>query len=138
MELQEMIKLLHATNCSCVISNRETRIFSRPGVIDIYQLLQDDPAFLSGAAVADRVVGKAAAALMALGGVKHVYADVISSPAYELLKNSGVEVEYGELVDLIRNRTNTGPCPLESLCSGENDPESILPVIDRFIRSKTS
>ena len=36
---------------------------------------------MKGAAIADKVIGKGAAALMVLGGFKTVYADIISTPA---------------------------------------------------------
>lgn len=66
---QQIINLLQSEQCSCVIRKGDTiRIFRKRGVQDLYRLLKDDPDFLKGAFVADKVVGKAAAALMILGG----------------------------------------------------------------------
>lgn len=43
------------------------RTFTRRGVADLYDLLVQEPEFLHGASVADKVIGKAAASLMVLG-----------------------------------------------------------------------
>lgn len=84
-----LIERLNAENCSCVIrSGNETRVFHERGVKDLYRLLKEEPEFLSGAFVADKVVGKAAAALMILGGVKEIFANIISQPACELLEKA--------------------------------------------------
>ena len=75
-----LIERLDAEQCSCVIYNGgETRLFWERGVQDLYRLLKTEPDFLRGAFIADKVIGKAAAALMALGGVDEVFARVISS-----------------------------------------------------------
>ena len=136
MEMQVLTRLLHETNCSCVIGNREIRTFSRPGIIDIYDLLYCNWNFLSGSCVADRVVGKAAASLLILGGVKRVYADVISCQAYSMFEDHNLEAEYKDMVGFIWNRHHTDPCLLEKLCCKENDLMKILDIIDRFIRCK--
>ena len=88
--MDDLIQLLHEGKHSLVVANGEVCTFNGRGVIDLYHLLQDDPGFLYEASIADKVVGKAAAALLALANVKEVYADVIRykdklwscSPAY--------------------------------------------------------
>ena len=67
--LEDIIRLLHEGKHSLVVSNGEVRTFDRRGVADLYALLQEDSDFLKGASVADKVVGKAAAAL---GGINEV------------------------------------------------------------------
>ena len=62
--LEDIIRLLHEGKHSLVVSNGEVRTFDRRGVADLYALLREDSDFLKGASVADKVVGKAAAALM--------------------------------------------------------------------------
>ena len=52
-------------------------MFYNRGVKDLYTLYTTTPSLLNGALVADKVVGRAAATLMVLGGVKRVYADTI-------------------------------------------------------------
>ena len=107
--------------------------FHERGVKDLHRLLHDDRALLNGAFIADKVVGKGAAALMVAGGVREVYTDVISRGALSLFTQSGVEVEFGLLVENIINRTGTDICPVEKLCLRCLTAEECLPLIDEFI-----
>lgn len=132
--MKELIQRLHEEQCSCVISNGETtRIFRQRGVADLYDLLKGETGFLQGASIADKVIGKGAAALMILGGVKEIYADVISQPALALLHDNGVTVSYDKAVDHIINRMGTGWCPVETLCYEVKTAPEILPLIEAFI-----
>ena len=134
MERQELITQLHALQCSCIIHNNgATRTFHERGVKDLHRLLTQEPEILSGASLADKVVGKGAAALMIAGGVKWVYADVISQAAMELFEQSRVDVQYGKIVPNIINRTGTDICPVEKLCQECKTAEECLPLIDKFI-----
>lgn len=132
--LQGTIDALHEERCSCVILRDGARhIFRQRGVSDLYRLLRETPELLRGAFVADKVVGKAAAALMILGGAKAVYADVLSEPARELFSRSQVRVGYGHLVPHIINRSQTGWCPLETRCYELETPEECLERIAAFV-----
>lgn len=76
---------------------------------------------LTGAFVADKVVGKAAAMLLVRGGAIEVYAGVISEPALKVFRNHRVLCLYGELVPNIINRDKTGICPMEQAVLGVDD-----------------
>lgn len=129
-----IIDMLHKGGYSCVMKNdKEIRTFTRRGVMDLYDLYQADPAFMRGAAIADKIIGKGAAALIVLGGIKKVYADVISSPALGLLRKADIDVAFAEEVPHIINRMGTGQCPLEAACSGLKSVEEMFPVIRSFI-----
>lgn len=131
-----LIERLDAEQCSCVIYNGgETRLFWERGVQDLYRLLKTEPDFLQGAFIADKVIGKAAAALMALGGVDEVFARVISSPARELLERSEIKVDFLMEVPHIINRTRTGWCPLETRCFRMHTAEECLQQIEDFIHT---
>lgn len=84
------------------------QIFRERGVADLFRLLREEPQLLRGAFIADKVVGKGAAALMVLGGVEGLFADVVSRPALELLAGAGIAVEYTVVVPGIMNRAGTG------------------------------
>lgn len=132
--MKDIIKKLHEGNYSCVISNNgEIRTFAQRGVADLFHLLKNEKNFLKGASIADKVIGKGAAALMILGGVKEVYTDVISLSALELLCEAKIEVEYVLLVPFIENRDKTGWCPIEKMCHEGKTAEDILPLIEEFI-----
>ncbi len=136
--MDEIIKLLHEGGYSCVIRNGEIRTFTRRGVADLYDLLNRDPAFLRGAQMADKVIGKAAAALMVLGGVAEIYTDLISEPALLLLRDAGIPVEAVRIVPRIQNRAKTGWCPLETICYEEKDAAAMYPLIRDFVEKMRS
>lgn len=134
--MEDLIQLLHEGGHSLVVANGEVCTFNGRGVIDLYHLMEEDSGFLSGASVADKVVGKAAAALMALAKVKEVYADVVSQPALDLLSRTDVKISYGISVPHIINRTATGWCPLEIRCSECTTPEDCYRQIKNFLTDK--
>ncbi len=134
--MQELKTILHESGCSCVIRNGTVvRTFHERGVKDLLYLYEAEPQFLHGAAIADKVVGKGVAALMALGGVTKVYADTLSSPALALLRNAGINVSYHRLTERIMNRTKDGLCPVETLCLDIADPKEMYIRIKGFITS---
>ena len=132
--MNDLIELLHKRRHSLVVANGEICTFKGRGVTDLYHLLQVDPGFLYEASIADKVVGKAAAALMALAKVKEVYADVVSRPALDLLSKTNVKIRYGTVVPYIINRTATGWCPLEILCFDCATPEECFHQIKVFYK----
>ena len=135
--MKELIDMLHAGGYSCVIANGDrTRTFTRRGVADLYDLLVQEPDFLHGASVADKVIGKDAASLMVLGGVHEVYTHIISRPALRLLQEAGVAVSCDEVVDHIINRDRTGWCPLEQASRDLHSAKEIFPVIETFIANQ--
>ncbi len=138
-ERRKLIDRLHAERCSCVIGNGAlTRSFHERGISDLYRLLTEEPELLAGAFVADRVVGKGAAALMILGGVCDLHADVISTSALDLFAARGIRVTYGLEVPHIINRSGTGWCPVETLCRDCRTAEECIEPIRRFVGSLQS
>lgn len=134
MTIAQLADILHARGCSCVIcSHGAVTLCHERGVKDLLRILKQDPGLLRGASVADKVIGKGAAALMILGGVSEVYADVISQPAIALFRSTPVKLTYKTAVPNIINRTGTGICPVETLCRDCATPAQCLPLIENFI-----
>ncbi len=129
------IDMLFAERCSCVVyrADGQCEVLRQRGIRDLYELLHDGSEPLRGAFVADKVVGKGAAALMIAGGVKELFADVISREALELSERYGLIAGYNTLTDHIINRAGTGRCPVETLCSELWSIEECLARIDEFI-----
>lgn len=132
--MEDIVRTLEVGNHSLVVSKETIRTFDGRGVSDLHRLLYEEPEALEGATVADKVVGKGAAALMAAAHVGAVYAEVISRPALNLLEEAGISTNFGQLADGIMNRAGTGPCPLEARCMNCLTPEECLPEIESFIR----
>lgn len=134
--LKQLRHILHTTNCSCVIANGDKiESFYQRGIKDLYELLNSNRSLLEGATIADKVIGKGAAALMIAGGVTMVYADVISEPAMELFKQFSIKVEYDKKVANIINRRGDGICPVEERCTECNTIEECLVKIEEFVKS---
>lgn len=131
--MENIIEMLHNGQHSLVISNGSIRTFDKRGIADLYAVLKQDPEFLNGASLADKVIGKAAAALMVLGGVREVYSDIICLSAIDLLRNNKIQLNYGIVVPNITNRTKTGLCPLEIRCQNCLTPLECLNQIEEFI-----
>ena len=108
MTMRRLTEILHGGGWSLVVNNGAIRTFSGRGVSDLYGLLTREPETLRGASVADKVVGKGAAALMVLGGVKGPH---------------------------IVNRTRTGICPVERLCADCRTAGECLPRIGAFLEN---
>ena len=134
--LKQLRHILHTTNCSCVIANGDKiESFYQRGIKDLYELLNSNRSLLEGATIADKVIGKGAAALMIAGGVTMVYADVICEPAMELFKQFSIKVEYDKKVANIINRRGDGICPVEERCTECNTIEECMVKIEEFVKS---
>ena len=132
--MEELIDILHSEGLTLVVKSSDGTMhrFTQRGVKDLLTLVTERPEVLKGALIADKAVGKAAAACMAVGGVTEVHADVMSEPALALLEQHGVMASYTTLVDHIINRTGTDWCPMEKLSRDIDDPASIITAIKGF------
>lgn len=129
----DLKNILLAGGHSLVVANPDVRTFDGMGVSDLMRILNTEPDALFGARLADKVVGKAAASLMAVGGVGEVYADVLSMTGFAMLSRAGIPVTYGKLVDHIVNRAGTGICPLEERCLPCETTDECLAQIKAFV-----
>ena len=121
MTMRRLTEILHGGGWSLVVDNGAIRTFSGRGVSDLYGLLTREPETLRGASVADKVVGKGAAALMVLG--------------LGLFAAAGIRVVCREEVPHIVNRTRTGICPVERLCADCRTAGECLPRIGAFLEN---
>lgn len=134
--MEKLTEILHASGASCVVENRgEVRQFYQRGVKDLYCLYKTESSFLCGAKVADKVVGRAAATLMILGGVESIYAQTISTLALQTLSNTDIKVIFEKEVPYIINRTKTDLCPLERATKHLSSTDDIFAAIEQFILS---
>ena len=108
---------------AAVSTSVEQKTSQKKGIAPMMEILAECPEFLQGAAVADQVIGKAAAFLLRKGGAKYLYAKIISEHALETLKDSGIAVSYGTKVPYIINRKKDGMCPMEQTVLSVTDVE---------------
>ena len=88
-----------------------------------------DAGKLRHAVVADKVVGRAAAAIYVQGGAKKVVAKLAGKGAAELLAANGIAFEAAKTVDMILNHEQTGSCPMERAVAGLDEPEKMIEAI---------
>lgn len=128
-DLEKAKQLLAQTGSTCVLCRDDlVHTSSTRGIQPLLDWLDNEEDTWACSA-ADKVVGKAAAHLYCLLGVRRVHGNVMSVAAVKLLRRNGVEVYWDTLVENIRNRTNTGLCPMEQATLNIDDPEDALPVI---------
>lgn len=133
--LKKALDLLNSGNYTCVACKEEVvYTTTQRGVAPLLNWL-DSKTDLKDFSAADRVVGRGAAFLYCLLGVKEVYALVMSRPAAEVLQSHGILADAGTFVEGIINRTGTGPCPFEAAVMDIQDTQEALNAI-RMTRRK--
>lgn len=127
---EQMLGMLNENGLSLLVRNRGiTTQHQNRGVKDLLQLIQQDPKRLQGAVVADKIIGKAAAALMIAGGVKKVYTNIICTPARELFEQAGVEVHATQEVEQILNNDKSAQCPIDSRLNDATTVEECVEIL---------
>lgn len=130
-DLSKARQLLETGSYTCVFCRGDTLLTdNRRGILPLLDLLRSGQD-LRDFSAADKVVGKAAAFLYRLMGIKALYAGVISTPALAVLKE--IPVEFAAEVPAIANRSRTGFCPMETAVWDIDDPENALPAIERTL-----
>ena len=133
--MQQLIEILRREKCSLVVKNHDiVTTYSKPGVRDLEYLLDHDPEMLHGATIADKVIGKAAAAMVVVGGVKEVDAEVMSTKAIPFLEEGGIAYTYGTLVDTIKEEGHR--CQLEKITAPATTPEETVALLRTHFEEK--
>mgnify|MGYP003412402624 FL=1 len=133
--MQQLIEILRREKCSLVVKNHDiVTTYSKPGVRDLEYLLDHDPEMLHGATIADKVIGKAAAAMVVVGGVKELYAEVLSKKAIPFLEEAGIAYTYGTLVDTIKEEGDR--CQLEKITAPATTPEETVALLRTHFEEK--
>lgn len=133
--MQQLIEILRREKCSLVVKNHGiVTTYSKPGVRDLEHLLDHEPEVLQGAVIADKVIGKAAAAMAVVGGVKALYAEVMSKKAIPFLEEAGIAYTYGTLVDTIKEEGDR--CQLEKITAPATTPEETVTLLRAHFQEK--
>lgn len=134
-KLIKAVELLKEGDYTCVWVKDNNFTSSRErGVKPLLKRI-DGGGSLNGYYAADKVVGNGAAMLYVLLEVSELYALVISESALATLKNHNIPVYYDLCVTNIRNRTNTGICPMEEAVEGISSPEKALEAIRNKLKT---
>jgi hypothetical protein len=98
----------------------ETHSHRISGFLDAIEKLGN---ILEGAAVADRIAGKAIALLCVYAKISDVYAEVLSEKAKAVFEENGIRHEWKELVANILNLNKSQVCPFEKAAAEISDPK---------------
>lgn len=130
-DIERAKELLSSGQYTCVLCRGERTITdTQTGIAPMMGLIGAGTD-VRGFAVADRIVGRAAALLFVLAGVGEVYAGVMSRGAALELDRHGIAHSCGTLADNIVNRAGTGICPMEQAVTGIDDPRAAYEAIAR-------
>ena len=132
-DLDRARELLWTERHTCVLCKGETTYVSdRMGIAPMMEFLDAD-IDLVGFSAADRIVGKAAAMLFALAGVREIYAEVLSERAIPILQKYGIGYSCGRLTPVIINRKGDGACPMENAVEHLEEPAAAREAIRKTL-----
>lgn len=122
-------KKLRGGNYTCVFCSGETALTSEERGVKPLLAMIDEGKSLKGFSAADKIVGRAAAFLYILLGADEIFAEVMSKGAKELFDKNGMISSCEVLSDSIRNREDTGICPMDSAVADIDEPKKALEAI---------
>lgn len=123
---EENLALSVVKNGSALFSTRSHRI---SGLIEAIEKLGGK---LVGSSMADRVVGKAVALLCVYGGIKEVYAVVVSRRALEVFSCYKIRCDWNKIVENILDEKRVDLCPFEKAALTFSDPKKAYLAFTRL------
>lgn len=127
--VRSAINLISEGTASCVVIKENTIVKTQcdRGIGPVIRLYESG--LLQDAFVVDKIIGKAAAMVMTLGGVKGCYGVTMSASAVQWLKEHHIAVQYETCVEAIINRKGDGICPMEQTVKDMEDAEAALAAL---------
>lgn len=133
-DLQKARSILESGNHTCVLCKGDAVYISdKSGIAPMVGFISEG-VDLKGFSVADKIVGKAAAMLFVLAGIKNAYGEVMSIGGLEFLQTNGIDASYSVLTEKIINRTGTDICPMEKTVKDISSPEDAFSAIKETIK----
>lgn len=121
--VNEIKDRLRKKDASLVVGyqNGEIKEYYQERIIDLKSILKENEKALQGSIIADKVIGKVGASIMVVAGVKEIYANFLSKMAIPVLEKAKIKYSCEEVVDFIKNQSQTGMCPMETKYKFESD-----------------
>lgn len=134
MQKEELAKMIDSGLYCCAVSKNDIVMTSNEnGIKPLFQWLKSDRSILEDCHTADKIIGKAAALLLALGRVKSVYGKVMSESAIAVFEQHNIPYTYTTRVEYIINRAGTGMCPMEETVCNISNPDEAFEALQRKI-----
>lgn len=133
--LKFALEILKQGDYTCVLTDGSETVTSKErGVLPLIKLYDSKKDF-SAFSAADKVIGKAAAMVYVLLGVKEIYSLVISDAAAVVFSCNGIAFYCDKKVPRILNRTNTGFCPMEEAVKDIDNPYDGLNAVREKLKA---
>lgn len=133
--LRAVTSLKESSEYTCVLCKGEKICKStEKGIKPLIEWVKADADFI-GFSAADKIVGKAAAFLYVLLGVKEVYAEVMSEKAVEVFRIHCIPYSYGIFTKEIINRKGTRICPMEETVQYIYEPQEAFDALKEELKS---
>lgn len=118
-------RLIESEKISCAVirDGKIVHTANGRGISPLIALYESNPEQMRGALIVDKIIGKAAAMMIVLGGAKSAYGETMSESARDYLAAHGCEAGWGTLIEIVSNRAGDGMCPLENSVLSTDDPE---------------
>ena len=114
------------------------RTGTRDGVGELIDAIDALSEQAHGAALADKIVGKAVAMVARTAQMRAVYSPLMSQAACDALTHDQIAFEYDRLVPLILNKRSDGPCPMERLTLPIDEPRAAVSALRDFVRARAT
>jgi hypothetical protein len=136
-DLEQAKRIFQAGDYSFVLV-RDAQLIAagkREGIGELLDAVEHHRDAVRGAALADKIVGKAVALVAAYAAMGAVYTPLGSQPAEAVLGEHGIPCQAERVVPVIRNKRNDDLCPLERLTTDLHDPAKAVDALHEFVRS---
>lgn len=129
------IALVKSGKATCVLvyGNKIIRAESPRGIAYIIDLYEKG--LLKDTFVADKIIGKAAAMILSLGGIKSCFGENVSDSAIAWLNEHNIPVSYTNRSEYIVNRKGDGMCPMEETVKDISDANEALSALKQKLAS---
>ncbi len=133
VRLSALSLIERGAGCVVIKDGKIVKVKNERGVSPVMELYESGE--LKGAYVVDKIIGRAAAMLLILGGAEGCYGVVMSKGAKELLKTHGIGAGYETLAEFIQNRSGDGVCPMETAVKNISDPKDGYTALKKALES---
>lgn len=135
----ELAKITYQTNQYTFVIVRAGKVIAtgtRDGISELLEVIVMRGETLKGAALADKIVGKAVAMVAAYAGISAVYTPLGSQVAEKTLHKHNIEFQADRVVPFIQNKRGDGLCPMEQLALPLDDPSEAVQALTAFLAQK--
>lgn len=132
MKKEYSLEIFSKSNWSLVLL-KENKILYRSkldGLKPLIACIKAHRREMQNAIVYDKIIGKAAAILLAHAGVEEIWTPTLSRSGKAYLSKNKIKVTYRDLTDCIINRKGDDVCPMEKMAGKMKEQEFINKMLE--------